>query len=72
MASLLLVLVVASVSILIYVAPIQSAKIVGFPMMGGSQYIAMKRIAEELAKRNHEVSSRVKRVPYQMHGHGET
>ncbi|EDO35633.1 predicted protein, partial [Nematostella vectensis] len=32
------------------------AKIVGYPMMGGSQYIGMKRIAQELAARGHEVT----------------
>jgi hypothetical protein len=41
----------------IHIYPMQSAKIVGFPMLGGSQYIAMKRLAEELASRGHEVSS---------------
>ncbi|EDO37438.1 predicted protein, partial [Nematostella vectensis] len=32
------------------------AKIVGYPIMAGSQYIGMKRIAQELAARGHEVT----------------
>ncbi|XP_031558876.1 2-hydroxyacylsphingosine 1-beta-galactosyltransferase-like [Actinia tenebrosa] len=40
----------------------QTAKIVGYPMFGGSQYIGMKRIAEELVSRGHEVTILVSQV----------
>ena len=43
------------ISLMSFAASSRSAKIVGLPMMGGSQYMGMKNIGLELAKRGHQV-----------------
>jgi hypothetical protein len=57
MAMLERVLLISSFYFLLLgIQPMQSAKIVGYPIFGGSQYIGMKRMGEELVSRGHEVS----------------
>lgn len=43
--------------LLVAVSSALSARIVGFHAVGGSQYINMRHILEELASRGHEVGS---------------
>lgn len=42
--------------LLLIIRSAQPARVLLFPCIGGSQYLAMKRIAQELMQRNHEVS----------------